>query len=70
MGRQLPVPTVIRRAGSEETGVLKKGEQPVIVTGDVVELLLFLFGRDTARGLTFEGPEDAVAALRTADLGV
>jgi len=39
------------------------------VTGDVVELILFLFGRSAARGLAFDGPDEAVAALREADLG-
>lgn len=68
-GRKLPHPTVVRRAGTDETAVGKKGDDPVTITGDVVELVLFLFGRDAVRGVTFDGPDQAVAAIRAADLG-
>jgi len=68
-GRKLPGPTVVRRADTGVTAVGKKGADPVTVTGDVVELILFLFGRSAARGLDFDGPDEAVAALREADLG-
>lgn len=68
-GRKLPAPTVVRRADTGATAVAKKGADPVTITGDVVELILFLFGRDAVRGLTFEGDEEAVAAVRAADLG-
>ena len=68
-GRQLPVPTVLRRADTSATATLRKGEDPVAVTGPVVELALFLFGRSAVRDLTFDGPEERVAALRAADLG-
>jgi hypothetical protein len=30
---------------------------------------MFLFGRDYARGLTFERPDDVVARVRDAELG-
>jgi uncharacterized protein (TIGR03085 family) len=68
-GRKLPGPTLVRRADTGASAVGKKGPAPVTVTGDVVELILFLFGRSATRGLEFEGPDDAVAALREADLG-
>jgi len=68
-GRKLPGPTVVRRADTGQTAVGKKGTDPVTVTGDVVELILFLFGRPATRGLEFDGPDKAVAALREADLG-
>ncbi len=72
-GRRLPGPTVVRRADTGATAVGKKGakdrQSPVTVTGDVVELILFLFGRSATRGLEFDGPDEAVAALREADLG-
>ncbi|WP_036509355.1 TIGR03085 family metal-binding protein [Nocardioides sp. URHA0020] len=70
VGRKLPVPTVIRRADTGATTVGKKGPDPVTVTGDVVELILFLFGRAETRDLVFEGSDEAVAAVRAADLGV
>lgn len=72
-GRKLPGPTVVRRADTGATAVGKKGAKdgqgPVTVTGDVVELILFLFGRSATRGLEFDGSDEAVAALREADLG-
>jgi uncharacterized protein (TIGR03085 family) len=68
-GRKLPVPTVVRRADTGATAVAKKGPDPVTITGDVVELILFLFGRSAVRGLVLEGDDAAVEAVRTADLG-
>lgn len=68
-GRKLPGPTVLRRADTGETAVAKKGPEPVTITGDVVELVLFLFGRSAIRGVVFEGSDEAVAAVRAADLG-
>jgi hypothetical protein len=40
------------------------------VTGLPSEIVVLLFGRDQVRGLTFDGPEDRVARLRKADLGL
>ena len=40
------------------------------MTGPVVELILFLFGRSAVRDVTFEGPADKVEELRSAKLGV
>ncbi|GAB3197150.1 TIGR03085 family metal-binding protein [Nocardioides hungaricus] len=69
-GRRLPVPTVIRRDDTGATATAKKGADPVTVTAPVVELVLFLFGRSAVRDLTYDGPEDRIAALRAADLGL
>jgi len=69
-GRKLPVPTVIRRAGTDDTATAKKGDGRVTITGTPVELVLVLFGRDCASDLAFDGPDDAVAAVRAADLGI
>lgn len=69
-GRKLPAPTVLRRIDTGATATARKGPDPVTITGPVVELVLFLFGRDQVRDLTFEGPPDAVARVREADLGV
>lgn len=69
-GRGLPVPTVVRRADTGATATVRKGADPVTVTGDVVELILFLFGRSAVRDLAFDGPEERVAELRSADLAV
>lgn len=67
-GRKLPVPTVVRRADTGATATLRKGADPVTVSGDVVELILFVFGRDAAHDLVFEGSDARVQALRDADL--
>ena len=69
-GRKLPVPTVVRRADTGASAVLRKGDGPVTVTGPVVELVLFLFGRSTIRDVSFDGPDARVAVLRGADLSV
>ena len=69
LGRKLPRPTVLRRADTGDSAVAKKGDDPVVITGEVVELILFLFGRESTHGLVFEGSDDAVAAVRSADLG-
>ena len=69
-GRSLPAPVVLRRADSGEEMVVKKGPDPVTVTGPVVELVLFLFGREQTQGLELTGPDAAVEAVRAADLGV
>ena len=69
-GRRLPVPAVVRRSDTGATATVHKGADPVVVSGPVVELVLFLFGRDQVRDLAFEGAPDAVERLRSADLGV
>jgi uncharacterized protein (TIGR03085 family) len=69
-GRRVPVPAVIRRSDTGATTVARQGADPVTVSGPVVELVLFLFGRSAIRDLTFDGPEDKVAELRAANLGV
>ena len=68
-GRKLPEPTVLRRTDTGATAVARKGPDPVTISGPVVELVLFLFGRDQTRDLAFEGLPEAVARVRSADLG-
>jgi len=68
--RHSEVPVTIRRSDKEASAVLKGGADPVVVTGLPGELALFLYGRAQHRGLTFDGPKDAVAALRKANLGI
>ena len=69
-GRRVPVPTVVKRADTGATAIAMKGPDPVTVTAPVVELVLFLFGRTAVRDLAFDGPEEQVAALRSAELGI
>jgi uncharacterized protein (TIGR03085 family) len=70
LGRSLPVPVVFRRADSGAEAAMRKGADPVTVTGPVVELVLFLFGRQAVAAVELTGPDDAVEAVRSADLGV
>ena len=69
MARRLGVPVRIRRSDTGAEAVLASGDDPVVVTGPPVEVVLFLFGRGYARDLTFDGPTERVAAVKGADLG-
>lgn len=64
------VPVVLRREDDGRTATLRRGNDPVVVSGPVVELLMFAFGRDEVRDLTFEGPSERVTGLRTARRGI
>ena len=70
--RSAGVPVEICWPGDEgdRTAVLRKGEDPAVVSGAPAELALFLFGREQHSGLDFAGPENAVRALRKGDLGI
>ena len=65
--RSAGVPVIIS-AGSRRA-VLRAGDEPVVVSGPVGELALFLFGRAQVTGLTFDGPAAKVSALQAANLG-
>ena len=68
--RRAGVPLVIRRADRPSaSATLRRGDDPVTVSGAPSELVLFFFGRDQVRDVTFEGPPEGVALLREADLG-
>jgi hypothetical protein len=70
--RPAGVPVEIRWDRDERvrSATLRKGEEPVVVTGAPAELAMFLFGRAEHAPLDFSGPEAAVRALRHEDLGV
>lgn len=74
MGRALVrpagVPVVLRRTDTDDTVTLRRGAEPVTVSGSVIELVMLLFGRDQVRDVTFEGPDASVERLRGADLGL
>jgi uncharacterized protein (TIGR03085 family) len=68
LGRGLPVPCELERSdrpGSATT--FKKGADPVVVSGPVGELVLWVFGRTAIRDVTFDGPPDTVARLEASD---
>jgi uncharacterized protein (TIGR03085 family) len=66
------VPVQIRWTDGEHArdAVLAEGEDPVVVTGEPAELVMFLFGRAEHTGLKFEGPQAGVDALQSGDLGL
>jgi uncharacterized protein (TIGR03085 family) len=49
--------------GSDRTKTLRRGEDPVVVSGQPSEVAMFLFSRSRHHGLTVDGPPEAVAAL-------
>jgi uncharacterized protein (TIGR03085 family) len=68
--RKADVPIVIRRADrADQTAPVRRGEDPVTVTGAPAELVLFFFGRNELRDVTFDGPPESISRLREADLG-
>lgn len=68
--RPAGVPVRIRRSDTGATATLRRGDDPVVITGRPSEIVLFLFGRDRTHGLELDGPADRVARLRKADLGI
>jgi len=68
--RKVGIPVQLSRSDTDQTAVLRSGADPVVVTGLPSEIVLLLFGRDRVRGLALTGPEDRVARLRGADLGI
>jgi uncharacterized protein (TIGR03085 family) len=64
--RPAGVPVSIRRTDTDDRATLRGGEPSVVVSGPVVELVLFLYGRDQVRDLAFDGPDALVAKVRGA----
>lgn len=52
------------RDGGDRTKTLRSGEGAAVVSGQPAEVAMFLFGRSRHRGLTYDGPPDAVRALQ------
>lgn len=68
--RPAGVPVHLRRTDTGEQTNLRPGSDPVVISGLPSEVVLFLYGREQTYGLEFEGPDDAVAKLRGANLGI
>ncbi len=68
--RAVAVPLQLSRSDTDGTARLRRGDDPVSIFGRPSELALFVFGRSQVSDLSFEGPEESIAALRAADLGV
>ncbi|MCW2760269.1 MAG: uncharacterized protein JWR85_470 [Marmoricola sp.] len=69
--RPVGVPVEIHWAGDEHrrSAVLRKGDDPAVISGPPAELVLFLFGREQHTGLEFAGAEHSVQALQESRLG-
>lgn len=67
--RPVGVPVVIRRSDTEQSAVLRRGDDPVTLHGLPSELALRLFGRDQVREVRYDGTQDRVAAFTSARLG-
>jgi uncharacterized protein (TIGR03085 family) len=66
--RKSPVPVVLRTPDGRAEQV-RAGTDPVVVVGEPIELLLFVFGRDATQ-LTFDGDDASVHTLRSLSRGV
>ena len=68
--RSVDVPMRLSRTDASGSAQLHRGSDPVTIFGRPSELALFVFGRTQVSDLTFEGPEDSIAAVRATNLGV
>jgi uncharacterized protein (TIGR03085 family) len=68
--RKVGVPILVRRSDRpDQEATVRRGADPVVVTGRPSELVLFFFGRDQLHEVTFDGPPEAVTRLQVADRG-
>ena len=68
--RPAGVPVHARRTDTGQQANLRAGSDPVVISGLPSEIVLFLYGRQQTYGLTFDGPDERVAQLRDARLGI
>ncbi len=69
--RPAGVPVRIRRTDADTSATLRRGSDPVVLSGLPSELAFHLFGRQShSRGLTATGPDDRIAQVWSADLGI
>ena len=66
--RRVGVPLVV--TSGARRAALRGGEPPVVVSGPVAEVLLFLSGRSEVAAVSIEGPEEHVARLRRTPLPI
>ena len=53
-----------------QTVVAKKGEPAVTISGDVGEVILFLYGRQAQAKVSLSGPDDLVEMVRNTAFGI
>jgi uncharacterized protein (TIGR03085 family) len=68
--RSLGVGLTLERSDTGERLVLKAGEPMAVVRGQPSELTLFVYGRRPQARVELHGADEAVRALRSADLGI
>ncbi|KOT75676.1 TIGR03085 family metal-binding protein [Streptomyces rimosus] len=69
LGRKSPVGLVLRRPNGQ-TAVAHRGTPVVTATGGPGELVLFVYGRQSAADVELDGDKDAVARVLEARLGL
>ncbi|MFI9232044.1 TIGR03085 family metal-binding protein [Streptomyces rimosus] len=69
LGRKSPVGLVLRRPNGQ-TAVAHRGTPVVTATGGPGELVLFVYGRQSAADVELDGDKDAVARVLEAQLGL
>ena len=70
LARPVDVPLRFTRSDGSGSVTLRRGGDPVTITGRPSELALFLFGRDLVRDLVFTGDDDVVSRVRRAERGI
>jgi len=68
--RSVEVGMTLERTDTGERLVLKPGEPMAVVRGLPSELTLFVYGRGPQARVELQGPDDALSALRSTDLGI
>jgi uncharacterized protein (TIGR03085 family) len=68
--RRAPAGLVLEPDGGRARIVANDAEPAVIVRGPEGELTLFMYGRHEHARVGFDGPDDAVAAMRSARFGI
>jgi uncharacterized protein (TIGR03085 family) len=68
--RNAGVPVTMHRTDKDKSVVLKGGSDPVTISGLPGEVALFLYGRSQHDGVTCDGPEESIATLGSATLGL
>jgi uncharacterized protein (TIGR03085 family) len=68
--RKAPAGITLEPDGGRAHVVAKDDEPMVTVRGPVGELVLWIFGRQDHALVQYDGPDDAVEALRTASFGL
>lgn len=70
LARKVPVGLELVPTDGGAPITAKRGEPLVTASGPIGELVLFVYGRTDHAHVTFDGTDDAVAAVRSAEFGV